>query len=102
MKRLSPGSPLTAGTAAELVIDTAGLVALRAQHEEAARRNDLFRVLADTGGILLKQRLILLARLEDRRVLRFGIADGLRDDLRGDSPFSQAPPWPRSPRCRRA
>ena len=43
------GVALTAGTAAELVVDPAGLVALRADDEQAAGRPDLFRL---GGGLL--------------------------------------------------
>ena len=73
------GVALTAGTAAQLVIDTAGLVALGAKDEEAADGAHLL-------GFRVRLRLVCLhalgkhrARSEDVLIVRLGVAGGLGD-----------------------
>ena len=52
------GVALTAGTAAELIVDPAGLVALRADDEQAAGRAHARGLLGDLGLVLGKQLLV--------------------------------------------
>ena len=69
---------LTAGAAAQLVVDPAGLVALGAQDEEAARGADLVRLGLDLGlvlGLCLGKG---LPGVEDLLVVGLGVAGGTR------------------------
>ena len=72
------GVALTAGAAAELVVDAAGLVALGAQDEQAAGGTDLVGLLLDLVfvlGLCLGKR---LPGVQDLLVLGVGVAGGTR------------------------
>ena len=71
------GVTLTAGTAAQLVIDTAALMALGADDEQAARSADHLGLALDLGGKLLAQLLKALAGVENFGVLGLGVAVAL-------------------------
>ena len=72
---------LTAGTAAELIVDAAGLVALGAQDEQAAHLTDLVRLRLD-GLLVLGLRVgVLLPGVQDLLVVGVGVAGGLGDEL---------------------
>ena len=75
---------LTAGTAAQLVVDPAGFMALCADDIQAARRADLLGLLVGDSLVFLVELLKRLACGEDLFVVRLGIAVGLVDQLLGE------------------
>ena len=80
---------LTAGTAAELVVNAAGLVALGAQDEQAARGPHLVGLRLDlvlVFGLRLGEH---LPGVEDLLVVGVGVAGGLGDELVGEAGLAQ-------------
>ena len=75
------GVALTAGTAPELVIDPAGIVALGADDEEAAGGADLLRLLRDDGLVVGHALGKEGPGLQDLLVVGLGVAGGVGDDL---------------------
>ena len=59
------GVALTAGTAAQLIVDPPGLVALGADDEQAAGGTDLLRLLRDVGLVLFQQFLVGAGELSE-------------------------------------
>ena len=89
VKAALAGVALTAGAAAQLVVDAAGLVPLGADDIQAAGRTHAVRFLVDAlfvlGHALSKQS----AGLEDLLVLSLGIAGGLGNDLLREAGLAQ-------------
>ena len=77
------GVALTAGTAAELVVDAAGLVALGADDEKAAGLPDLLRLLGDDGLMLGHFLSEQLPGIQNLLVVGVSVAGGVHDDLFG-------------------
>ena len=75
------GVALTAGTAAQLVIDAAAFVPLGAQDIQAADGTDLFGFGGDFGLVLLQQLLEVAAGGKDLLILRFAVGGGLVDEV---------------------
>ena len=75
------GVALTAGTAAQLVVDTAGLVALGAEDIQTASRAHLFRVCVGLRLVQLVQLVELLAYRKNARVVGLRMAVCLVDHL---------------------
>ena len=80
---------LTAGTAAQLVVDTAGIVALRADDEQAPCLADLVRLTADLLAVLFKGLGEHVARVEDLLVVGLGVAGRLGDELVAETRLAQ-------------
>ena len=80
---------LTAGAAPQLVVDTAGLVALSAQDEQAARRPDPVGLLLDFRLILGFRLRELLPGVQNLLVVGLGKAGGLGDKLVGHARLAQ-------------
>ena len=80
---------LTAGTATQLIIDTAGLVALGAADEQAACGSDLLGFLRAHHLVRIHALTEHCSCLEYLLIGRFGIACCLGDDLVGEAGFAQ-------------
>ena len=78
------GVALTAGTAAELVVDTAGVMALGADDEQAAGGADLVGLAGDLRLVLGQLLGEQLPGVQDLLVVRFGVAGGLGNELIGE------------------
>ncbi len=96
------GVALTAGTAAQLVVDAAGLVALGAQDKQAAYGADLVRLVLDLVLILGLGLGEHLPGVQDLLVVGLGKAGGLGNELVGTCRPFAGRPWPDTPRCRPA
>ena len=72
---------LTAGAAAQLVVDAPGLVALGAQDEQAAGLPDLLGLGLDDLLVLGLRVGVLLPGVQDLLVVGLGVAGGLGDEL---------------------
>ena len=75
------GVALTAGAAAKLVVDAAGVVALRADDEKAARLADLFSLAADLLAVFGEGIREHLPRVQDLLIVGVGVAGRLGDQL---------------------
>ena len=83
------GVALTAGTAAQLVVDTAGVVTLGADDEQAAGGAHPLGFAGDLGLVLGQLLGEQLAGMEDLLIVRVGVAGGLGDELVGESGLAQ-------------
>ena len=97
------GVALAAGTAAQLVVDPAGLVALGADDEEAAGGADLLRLAPRSPPCAWPSALgERLPGGQNLLVVGFGVAGGLGDDLIAVAGLRAGLPWPGTRRCRPA
>ena len=83
------GVALTAGTAAQLVVDAAGLVALGAQDEQAAGFADLVGLRCQLLAVFILGVGEHLPGLENGLVVGLGKARGLGDEVRGEAGLLQ-------------
>ncbi len=83
------GVTLTAGTAAELIVNTAGIVTLRADDEQTAGLAHLVRFAGNFRLVLFQRFGKHGACIENFLIFRFGIAGRLGDQLIGKSCLAQ-------------